>query len=236
MRVRIRPCPAGARPLLLLASLLLPDSAACRPDECPSVLPLLPRSAAEPITVALLMQLDRTVQLLESPCFLQLRLHLCQPSHPGHSHLLRALYGILMALPQSTAFHTLRDRLTSVTSLHIGLSMAATGAKTHGAMGFGGRMAAPVDVPALLADYSTAQRRRAARAIAGDAEEAAAAEAGLRGWATRPERGAAAEAAEAAAAGAGAGAASASVAAGGAALAPMRMAAAPPAAGGAGAQ
>jgi vacuole morphology and inheritance protein 14 len=117
------------------------------------------------MTVAILMQLDRAIQLLESPAFVQLRLHLCNPSHPEHADLLGALYGILMVLPQSTAFHTLRDRLTSVTSLHIGLAMSAMGSAPASAKA----KTLSVDVPALLSRYTSLQVQRATRSARGDA-------------------------------------------------------------------
>ncbi len=74
------------------------------------------------ITVGVLMQIDKLVQLLESPVFLDLRLSLLAPPATGApavraAHLLTALFGILMILPQGTAYATLRDRLTAVTAL-----------------------------------------------------------------------------------------------------------------------
>jgi vacuole morphology and inheritance protein 14 len=67
------------------------------------------------ITVSLLIQLDKLVQLLESPVFTYLRLQLLEPGK--YPHLFKCLYGILMLLPQSSAFATLRNRLNSVNSL-----------------------------------------------------------------------------------------------------------------------
>ena len=67
------------------------------------------------ITVALLIQIDKLVQLLESPVFTYLRLQLLEPDK--HPYLFKCLYGILMLLPQSSAFATLRNRLNSVSSL-----------------------------------------------------------------------------------------------------------------------
>jgi vacuole morphology and inheritance protein 14 len=64
------------------------------------------------INVSHLIQLDKLVQLLESPIFSSLRLHLLEPEK--HSCLYKALYGILMILPQSSAFETLRNRLECV--------------------------------------------------------------------------------------------------------------------------
>ncbi|KAJ3101115.1 hypothetical protein HDU97_001640 [Phlyctochytrium planicorne] len=67
------------------------------------------------ITVTLLIQIDKLVQLLESPVFTYLRLQLLEPDR--YPHLFRCLYGILMLLPQSSAFATLRNRLNSVSSM-----------------------------------------------------------------------------------------------------------------------
>jgi vacuole morphology and inheritance protein 14 len=67
------------------------------------------------ISVHFLVQLDKLVQLLESPVFTTLRLQLLEPDR--NAHLYKCLYGILMLLPQSSAFTTLRNRLSSVNSL-----------------------------------------------------------------------------------------------------------------------
>eukprot|EP00884_Botryococcus_braunii_P022319 jgi/Botrbrau1/8771/Bobra.0330s0006.2 len=65
-----------------------------------------------PMSVETLVQLDRLVQLLETPTFTLLRLHLLRPAL--HPFLLKALYGLLMLLPQSNAFKMLQARLHSV--------------------------------------------------------------------------------------------------------------------------
>ena len=52
------------------------------------------------------------MQLIESPIFTHVRLQLLEPEQ--HPYLLKALWGILMLLPQSPAFHTLKNRLASV--------------------------------------------------------------------------------------------------------------------------
>ncbi|KAJ3354550.1 hypothetical protein GGF32_002442 [Allomyces javanicus] len=67
------------------------------------------------ITVTLLVQIDKLVQLLESPVFSYLRLQLLDPER--HPYLLKCLYALLMLLPQSSAFATLRNRLSCVSSL-----------------------------------------------------------------------------------------------------------------------
>lgn len=79
------------------------------------------------VSVGLLMQLDKLVQLIESPVFVQLRVHLVHPERRDHQCLLRCLYALLMLLPQSTAFGLLRDRLQSTTSLHIAVGGGSGG-------------------------------------------------------------------------------------------------------------
>ncbi|KAI0057608.1 ARM repeat-containing protein [Artomyces pyxidatus] len=72
------------------------------------------------ITVQLLVQIDKLVQLIESPVFTYLRLQLLEPDR--YPYLFKCLYGVLMLLPQSTAFISLRNRLNAVNSagfLHI---------------------------------------------------------------------------------------------------------------------
>ncbi|KAK9237438.1 vacuolar protein 14 C-terminal Fig4p binding-domain-containing protein [Lipomyces kononenkoae] len=67
------------------------------------------------ITVTLLIQVDKLIQLLESPVFTYLRLQLLEPEK--YPFLYRCLYGLLMLLPQSSAFATLRNRLNSVSAI-----------------------------------------------------------------------------------------------------------------------
>jgi len=69
------------------------------------------------ITVNFLLEMDKLVQLLESPIFLFLRLQLLEPER--YPYLFKSLYGLLMLLPQSSAFETLRGRLNSVSSLGV---------------------------------------------------------------------------------------------------------------------
>ena len=71
------------------------------------------------VTLGFLTQIDRLVLLLESPIFVGLRLQLLEPESDTHAHLVKSLFGILMLLPQSSAFKTLRDRLMSVSALYL---------------------------------------------------------------------------------------------------------------------
>lgn len=63
-------------------------------------------------TVGFLMQIDKLVQLIESPIFIHLRLQLLEPKR--YPFLFKSLYGLLMLLPQSSAFTSLHLRLESV--------------------------------------------------------------------------------------------------------------------------
>lgn len=67
------------------------------------------------VNLELLTQVDVLVQLLESPIFLKLRLQLLEPEQ--FPYLYKSLYGLLMILPQSTTFNTLRNRLATITNL-----------------------------------------------------------------------------------------------------------------------
>ncbi|CAK5275334.1 unnamed protein product [Mycena citricolor] len=94
------------------------------------------RSADLEITVPMLVQVDKLVQLIESPVFtckcsteegciqsdtfVDIRLQLLEPER--YPYLFKCLYGLLMLLPQSSAFVSLRNRLNAVNSagfLHI---------------------------------------------------------------------------------------------------------------------
>lgn len=85
------------------------------------------------MTVNMLIQVDKLVQLIESPVFtceiltcprftllkltndLDLRLQLLEPEK--YPYLYKCMYGILMLLPQSSAFAALKNRLNSVSSI-----------------------------------------------------------------------------------------------------------------------
>lgn len=86
------------------------------------------QSADLDITVNLLIQIDKLVQLIESPVFTYLRLQLLEPEK--YPFLYKCLYGLLMLLPQSSAFGALKNRLNSVSAigyLHIAPRAGASG-------------------------------------------------------------------------------------------------------------
>jgi vacuole morphology and inheritance protein 14 len=79
------------------------------------------------MSVAMLIQIDKLVQLLESPVFTYLRMQLLEPER--FPYLYKCLYGLLMLLPQSSAFAALKNRLNSVSAigyLHVGAVAAAS--------------------------------------------------------------------------------------------------------------
>ncbi|OJJ49150.1 hypothetical protein ASPZODRAFT_150087 [Penicilliopsis zonata CBS 506.65] len=76
---------------------------------------LLPVFAELEMTVNILIQIDKLVQLLESPVFTYLRLQLLEPER--YPYLYKCLYGVLMLLPQSSAFAALKNRLNSVSNI-----------------------------------------------------------------------------------------------------------------------
>ena len=73
---------------------------------------LVQKFASIEVTAGLLKEIDELVQLIESPIFSFLRLQLLVPQE--QASLVRTLYGLLMLLPQSTAFNLLKQRLSCV--------------------------------------------------------------------------------------------------------------------------
>ncbi|XP_022253799.1 protein VAC14 homolog isoform X2 [Limulus polyphemus] len=69
------------------------------------------------VTVYFLTEVDKLIQLIESPIFTYLRLQLLEPQQ--NPYLVKSLYGLLMLLPQSEAFHTLRQRLSCIHGLSV---------------------------------------------------------------------------------------------------------------------
>jgi len=83
------------------------------------------------------MQIDKLVQLLESPVFVHLRLQLLDVESLHHAPLLKSCYGLLMLLPQSEAFRSLNDRLTTVCNLrdNLGIPPALSSAQKKSRLG-----------------------------------------------------------------------------------------------------
>eukprot|EP00192_Tetraselmis_astigmatica_P007189 CAMPEP_0117652604 /NCGR_PEP_ID=MMETSP0804-20121206/2717_1 /TAXON_ID=1074897 /ORGANISM="Tetraselmis astigmatica, Strain CCMP880" /LENGTH=798 /DNA_ID=CAMNT_0005458665 /DNA_START=91 /DNA_END=2485 /DNA_ORIENTATION=+ len=119
--------------------------------------------------VGVLVQLDRVVRLLEAPVFTFLRLQLMEPGK--YPALMRALYGLLMILPQGEAFKTLSARLNAVPM--VGMMQLGNGAPHQHEKGlFGtrdhkdkkdkGQAGEVVDFEELLQLYCSLQARHTA--------------------------------------------------------------------------
>ena len=75
--------------------------------------------ATQEPSMAMLLQAEKLVQLFESPVFVHVRLQLINAGSPSLEPLLQSLYGLMMILPQSEAYHLLQSRLTGITPLHV---------------------------------------------------------------------------------------------------------------------
>ncbi|KAL5103153.1 hypothetical protein TcWFU_003836 [Taenia crassiceps] len=84
------------------------------------------------MSVEVLVELDRLIQLLESPVFARLRLHLVDKRYSAA--LQETLYCLLMCLPQTEAFDILRRRLQCLPS-HI-LNQPVSAASQSGKVNF----------------------------------------------------------------------------------------------------
>ncbi|KRX20446.1 Protein VAC14 -like protein, partial [Trichinella nelsoni] len=72
------------------------------------------------VNADLLIEIDKLIQLIESPIFTSLRLHLLDPRY--QADLAAVLYGLLMLLPQTEAFLILKRRLQCMpTTLNFGM-------------------------------------------------------------------------------------------------------------------
>ncbi|XP_023342024.1 protein VAC14 homolog [Eurytemora carolleeae] len=78
------------------------------------------------VTVEMLSELDRLIQLIESPIFTFLRMELLS----GDKDLISALYGLLMLLPQSEAFRLIQNRLACVPHIEINAGKITRGRST----------------------------------------------------------------------------------------------------------
>lgn len=80
--------------------------------------------ASQEISLSMLLQADKLVQMLESPVFLHVRLQLLNTGSEQLAPLLQSLYGLLMILPQSSSYRLLQNRLSGVVPLYVILQHA----------------------------------------------------------------------------------------------------------------
>ncbi|XP_075262730.1 protein VAC14 homolog isoform X2 [Convolutriloba macropyga] len=83
------------------------------------------------IDVDILNEVDKLVQLLESPIFANLRLQMLEMSDSEQPHLVKAMYSLLMLLPQTAAYSLLRDRLSCIPSPQLMPTTTFTTTATH---------------------------------------------------------------------------------------------------------
>ncbi|XP_043251253.1 protein VAC14 homolog [Colletes gigas] len=81
------------------------------------------------VTVEFLTEIDKLVQLIESPIFTYLRLQLLEREE--NDALVYALYGLLMILPQSEAYATLQKRLAAIPPTTNSISKPASSLKPY---------------------------------------------------------------------------------------------------------
>ncbi|NXA41645.1 VAC14 protein, partial [Eudromia elegans] len=105
------------------------------------------------VTVDFLTEVDKLVQLIECPIFTYLRLQLLDVK--SNPYLIKALYGLLMLLPQSSAFQLLSHRLQCVPNPE--LMQAAEGPKAGG--GCRRPAAATIDYAELLQHFERVQSK-----------------------------------------------------------------------------
>ncbi|XP_042294685.1 protein VAC14 homolog isoform X2 [Sceloporus undulatus] len=108
------------------------------------------------VTVDFLIEVDKLVQLIECPIFTYLRLQLLDVK--SNPYLIKALYGLLMLLPQSSAFQLLSHRLQCVPNPE--LMQAAAAAADSSKTGLGFKKAAtntPIDYAELLQHFEKVQ-------------------------------------------------------------------------------
>ncbi|XP_062817754.1 protein VAC14 homolog [Anolis carolinensis] len=109
------------------------------------------------VTVDFLIEVDKLVQLIECPIFTYLRLQLLDVK--SNPFLIRALYGLLMLLPQSSAFQLLSHRLQCVPNPEL---MQAAAAAESAKTGLGFKKAAsntPIDYAELLQHFEKVQNK-----------------------------------------------------------------------------
>ena len=76
----------------------------------------------QPLSMALLLQANQLLSMLDSPVFMHIRLHLIDIESPTFFSMLRGIYAFLMILPQSKAYNALQNRLSSLTPLYFVLN------------------------------------------------------------------------------------------------------------------
>ena len=75
------------------------------------------------LSLSLLTQADRFLQIFESSVFAHVRLHFLDVHNPELPSMLRSVLGLMMLLPQSEAYTVCMNRLSNLTCLYYLLSL-----------------------------------------------------------------------------------------------------------------
>ncbi|XP_075570953.1 protein VAC14 homolog isoform X1 [Pelecanus crispus] len=105
------------------------------------------------VTVDFLTEVDKLVQLIECPIFTYLRLQLLDVKN--NPYLIKALYGLLMLLPQSSAFQLLSHRLQCVPNPEL----MQTADSTKPSASFKRTTASNIDYTELLQHFEKVQNK-----------------------------------------------------------------------------
>ncbi|CAL8273705.1 unnamed protein product [Lota lota] len=111
------------------------------------------------VSVDFLMEVDKLVQLIESPIFTYLRLQLLDVEN--NPYLIKALYGLLMLLPQSQAFQLLSHRLRCVPNPELLRTVDDSTSTEHRTQQVAAKRAshAPMDYCELLEHFDRVQSK-----------------------------------------------------------------------------
>ncbi|XP_010163867.1 protein VAC14 homolog [Antrostomus carolinensis] len=112
-----------------------------------------PSSGDLEVTVDFLTEVDKLVQLIECPIFTYLRLQLLDVKN--NPYLIKALYGLLMLLPQSSAFQLLSHRLQCVPNPEL----MQTADSTKPSTGFKRVTSSNIDYTELLQHFEKVQNK-----------------------------------------------------------------------------
>ncbi|XP_063441015.1 protein VAC14 homolog [Mytilus trossulus] len=114
------------------------------------------------VTVDFLKEIDKLVQLIESPIFAYLRLQLLDVQN--NQDLIKSLYGLLMLLPQSEAFKLLRYRLDCIP--HYQLALMNDKQKTKSSVADQRPFVSHLNFLDLLQHFKQVQEKHRQKAIA----------------------------------------------------------------------
>jgi len=117
-------------------------------------LDLVHEISKQEMTIEFLLELDRFIQLLESPMFAHLRYELLDPKE--NADLVRALYGLLNLMPQTEQFKVLNSRLSNLPKNPLNQPPPSSPKKAK-KEGVGNKHPKDIDFSALLSHFCQLQ-------------------------------------------------------------------------------